>query len=78
MKTVRRRTSLFGFPSNYFDASHSFDVGFTSVMFVDESPDAEVRIIDFGLSQKFAANEHLHDAVGTVYVLVCSNCHFGA
>jgi len=37
-------------------------------MFVDESPDAEVRIIDFGLSQKFAANEHLHDAVGTVYV----------
>ena len=40
-------------------------------MFVDESPDAEVRIIDFGLSQKFAANEHLHDAVGTVYVLVC-------
>ena len=39
-----------------------------SVMFVDESPDAEVRIIDFGLSQKFAANQHLHDAVGTVYV----------
>ena len=38
-------------------------------MFVDESPDAEVRIIDFGLSQKFAANQHLHDAVGTVYVV---------
>ena len=35
-------------------------------MFVDESPEAAVRIIDFGLSQKFAADEHLHDAVGTV------------
>jgi hypothetical protein len=35
-------------------------------MFVDESPSAEPRIIDFGLSQKFAANEHLHDTVGTV------------
>jgi len=43
-------------------------------MFVDESKDAEVRIIDFGLSQKFAANQHLHDAVGTVYVL-CTKKH---
>jgi len=38
-------------------------------MFVDESPDAPIRIIDFGLSQKFAANENLHDAVGTVYTM---------
>lgn len=35
-------------------------------MFVDESPAAEVKIIDFGLSQKFAADEFLHDTVGTV------------
>lgn len=41
-------------------------------MFVDESKDAEVRIIDFGLSQKFAADQHLHDAVGTVYVCIIS------
>lgn len=42
------------------------DLKFENICFSDKSDDAEVRIIDFGLSQKFASNEHLHDAVGTV------------
>jgi hypothetical protein len=28
-----------------------------------------IKVIDFGLSQKFARNEHLRDAVGTVYTM---------
>lgn len=42
------------------------DLKFENICFADTSNISEVRIIDFGLSQKFAANEHLHDAVGTV------------
>lgn len=42
------------------------DLKFENIMFVDGSPEAEIKIIDFGLSQKFAADEHLHATVGTV------------
>ena len=38
-------------------------------MFSNRSQDADVKLIDFGLSQKFARNEHLKDAVGTVYTM---------
>lgn len=38
-------------------------------MFTSTSPDAEIKLIDFGLSQKFAKHEHLRDAVGTVYTM---------
>jgi calcium-dependent protein kinase len=44
------------------------DLKFENVMFVSIRS-SEVKLIDFGLSQKFAANEHLHDAVGTVYTM---------
>lgn len=37
-------------------------------MFVHPKSDS-IKIIDFGLSQKFADNEHLHDTVGTVYTM---------
>lgn len=38
-------------------------------MFVNEKSD-QVKLIDFGLSQKFASSqEHLHDQVGTVYTM---------
>jgi calcium-dependent protein kinase len=45
------------------------DLKFENIMFVDETPRAEIRLIDFGLSQKFAAGEHLHAFVGTVYTM---------
>jgi calcium-dependent protein kinase len=41
------------------------DLKFENIMFVNKSPTAEVKLIDFGLSQKYAADTHLHDAVGT-------------
>lgn len=38
-------------------------------MFASSDPDAEVKIIDFGLSAKFAASTYLHETVGTVYTM---------
>ena len=40
---------------------------YENILFVDNSPKAEVKIIDFGLSKKFGQGE-LTDGVGT-YVL---------
>lgn len=42
---------------------------FSQIMFVDNSPNAEIKLIDFGLSKKYAGEEHLHDAVGTIYTM---------
>jgi calcium-dependent protein kinase len=41
------------------------DLKFENIMFVSQSLTAEVKLIDFGLSQKYADDTHLHDAVGT-------------
>jgi serine/threonine protein kinase len=38
-------------------------------MFATSDPGAEVKIIDFGLSKKYAADAFLHDTVGTVYTM---------
>lgn len=39
-------------------------------MFSDKECNVEsIKLIDFGLSQKFARNEHLRDTVGTVYTM---------
>jgi len=38
-------------------------------MFVSSSRTSEVKIIDFGLSQKYAKDTHMHNAVGTVYTM---------
>jgi hypothetical protein len=45
------------------------DIKYENVMFVDKSENADVKIIDFGLSKRFAASEHLKDCVGTVYTM---------
>lgn len=45
------------------------DLKFENIMFSDTRPESEIKLIDFGLSQKFARNEHLRDAVGTVYTM---------
>jgi serine/threonine protein kinase len=43
------------------------DLKFENIMFVDQRPEAEVKLIDFGLSQKFVEEEeHLSQAMGTV------------
>jgi calcium-dependent protein kinase len=46
------------------------DLKYENIMFVNDTPKAEIRLIDFGLSQKFANGEHLHATVGTMYVLL--------
>jgi calcium-dependent protein kinase len=45
------------------------DLKYENIMFIDDTPNAEIRLIDFGLSQKFATGEHLHAFVGTVYTM---------
>ena len=37
-------------------------------MFVNHKTN-DIKLIDFGLSQKFASDQHLHDQVGTVYTM---------
>jgi len=44
------------------------DLKFENIMFVNNRT-WDIKLIDFGLSQKFAANELLHDQVGTVYTM---------
>jgi calcium-dependent protein kinase len=38
-------------------------------MFVNKEANAPIKIIDFGLSHKYAGTDHLHDAVGTIYTM---------
>jgi serine/threonine protein kinase len=46
------------------------DLKYENVLFVDENPMAEVKLIDFGLStQFFDTAKELTDGVGTMYVL---------
>jgi serine/threonine protein kinase len=46
-------------------------------MFEDESDDAEVKLIDFGLSKKFLGKPgYMTERVGTMYVLSLKRQHF--
>lgn len=48
---------------------------FENCLFVNESPEAEIKLIDFGLSKKYVAKEKkLTDGVGTVRLSQCT-CH---
>jgi serine/threonine protein kinase len=40
------------------------DLKYENIMFANQSPEAEVKLIDFGLSAKYGIDETLHDAVG--------------
>jgi len=45
------------------------DLKYENIMFLSVRPDADVKIIDFGLSKKYGASgkERMHDQVGTIY-----------
>ena len=38
-------------------------------MFESNHPDAEIKIIDFGLATKFLPNKEITDKVGTLYTM---------
>jgi calcium-dependent protein kinase len=42
---------------------------YENVLFVDESPGAEVKLIDFGLSKSFFGRDELSEGVGTIYTM---------
>jgi serine/threonine protein kinase len=44
------------------------DLKYENILFVNESPQAEIKLIDFGLSRAFG-NEELTDGVGTIYTM---------
>mmetsp|Transcript_17562 Transcript_17562/g.21453 ORF Transcript_17562/g.21453 Transcript_17562/m.21453 type:complete len:683 (+) Transcript_17562:151-2199(+) len=45
------------------------DLKYENIMFANQSPNAEVKIIDFGLSKKYMPSQILKDSVGTVYTM---------
>jgi len=46
------------------------DLKYENILFESIHPDAEIKIIDFGLSKKYSAeNPRLYDSVGTIYTI---------
>jgi len=45
------------------------DLKYENVMFANKSDNAEIKIIDFGLSKKYLPEDHLSDGVGTIYTM---------
>ena len=46
------------------------DLKFENIMFENDSPNAEIKVIDFGLSKKYRAqNEIMTHRVGTIYTM---------
>lgn len=45
------------------------DIKYENVLFVNNSPQAEVKLIDFGLSKVYGDNTELTEGVGTIYTM---------
>jgi tRNA A-37 threonylcarbamoyl transferase component Bud32 len=60
---------LFSFSTHGFARLHR-DLKYENILFVDDSPSAEVKLIDFGLSKQFYSKDRNEctDGVGTMYV----------
>ena len=46
------------------------DLKYENILFVNDSPKAEIKLIDFGLSKVYGDNTQLTDGVGTIYTMV--------
>jgi calcium-dependent protein kinase len=58
------------------------DLKYENILFVNDSPMAEIKLIDFGLSKKYASDKELTEGVGTVselclsaFSVCCSGCY---
>lgn len=45
------------------------DLKYENILFVNESPRAEIKLIDFGLSKKYGKDKEMTEGVGTVSTL---------
>lgn len=45
------------------------DLKYENVLFMNDSAQSEVKLIDFGLSKKYGKNEELIEGVGTIYTM---------
>lgn len=50
------------------------DLKYENILFVNDSPKAEVKLIDFGLSKVYGDNSQLTEGVGKSDSRVCSSC----
>ena len=42
------------------------DLKYENILFVNDSPQSDIKLIDFGLSKKYDVSERLMDGVGTM------------
>jgi hypothetical protein len=48
------------------------DIKFENIMFENEDPNAEIKLIDFGLSKVYSTEKQfMSEGVGTIYTMVC-------
>jgi len=52
-----------------YDSCTQTDQKYENILFVNDTPQAEIKLIDFGLSRAFVDHEELTEGVGTIYVL---------
>jgi len=45
------------------------DLKFENILFVNQSPQSEIKLIDFGLSKAYGGSSHLSEGVGTIYTM---------
>ena len=45
---------------------HTPDLKYENILFVNDSAQSEVKLIDFGLSKKYGKDEELMEGVGTM------------
>lgn len=45
------------------------DLKYENILFVNDSPQAEIKLIDFGLSKVYGDNSELTEGVGTIYTM---------
>jgi len=54
------------FPQQIFYLSIHRDLKFENILFVSDAPQAEIKLIDFGLSKRFAEEENMTEGTGTM------------
>ena len=45
------------------------DIKFENILFESTKPDAEIKLIDFGLSKRFYNDKQMSERVGTIYTM---------
>ena len=63
-KIVKDILNAISYLHDYKNIAHR-DLKLSNIIFADSSPDAEIKLIDFGLSKLMTTSEYTHSLVGT-------------